>query len=108
MSISYAPRTADTADGFKIRRASTSQPSVIFLVATVQFADESFVLERMGSETVLRHPQWSLAGYGRDLMEAQRDLMEAAQELAEMLRDEDPSALSQEAQKMREFVLSLG
>jgi len=99
--------TADTARDLNVWRAATGRQSVTVVVATIPVGGQTFILDRVGAQMMLTHPQWSLMGCGDTIAEARQDLYSTARDLAELLRDEDRSLLTEEAQNLRAFVLAL-
>lgn len=69
---------------------------------------EMFRLERdpeLG--LVLRHPKWSLLGYGKTIRDAEQLLVERGQSLGEIMKDDFPLELDDEGLRLRDFVIRL-
>ena len=56
---------------------------------------------------VLQHPQWSLLGHGRTIVEAERLLLERARALGAILSGDLPFELDADALRMRDFLVRL-
>lgn len=71
-----------------------------------RFRGELFELE-IDDGVSLRHPQWSLMGTGKTLLEAEIDLLDEASEVAHAMLELPITALSFEAFRLREFLLRI-
>lgn len=56
---------------------------------------------------VLQHPQWSLLGHGRTVVDAERLLLERAKELGAILDGDFPFELDSDGLRMRDFLIRL-
>lgn len=105
-----ADRTDRVIEKHRIER-TTADTDIVFVSASGTAEEmifgERFVVERDGRDVLLTHPQWSLMGAGRTREEALLSLLEEAEDLATELAAADPSTLSSEAARLREFVLRL-
>lgn len=91
---------ADSASPI-VETSITGEPSEI------DVGGESFEMEREGGFVYLRHPVWSLSGFGQTLGEAEADLMREAIELREVLQDIPLAELAPEAVRLRDYLLTI-
>ena len=73
----------------------------------VVYGGERFSVSVCEGYVLLTHPRWSLVGVGLDLFSAELDLRSEAWDLYLVMVDDDPMELSQEAEKFRQFLISL-
>lgn len=66
---------------------------------------EEFFLEEADGQVFLTHPQWSLLGSGNNPPAAFASLITEARDLAKEMANDDPASLSNQARRLREFVL---
>ena len=72
-----------------------------------RFHGEPFELEIGDGVLSLRHPQWSLMGTGKTLLEAEIDLLDEAREVGYAMLELPIATLSFEAFRLREFLLRI-
>lgn len=69
--------------------------------------NERFILISKNNKIYLTHPIWSLSGMGKNLLDAELDLINDAKIIAEEYIHEVDKNLSQEAQKLKEFLIQI-
>ena len=68
---------------------------------------ERFLVNVAGGQVFLSHPQWSLIGTGDTMAAARENLLEEARQLAAVMIADDPATLSDEANRLRTYVLGV-
>jgi hypothetical protein len=101
--------TASTAPPPPAGAIATQSRTVVMPSADIKILGERFVVELEDGSVFIRHPRWSLLGYGASLKEAQAALREDALSVAEIWRTIPPEKMDAEALRLRDFlVLYLG
>jgi len=70
-------------------------------------AGEFFNIEHLDNQVFLTHPSWSLTGAGSNLLGAEEDLKERARMVADIYLSASPSEMTEQAQRLREFILNV-
>ncbi len=72
---------------------------------TVQIAGEEFLIEKEGEYIFLTHEEWSLSGFGRNLLEAEQMIYDQSRELLNTYMSWDLDKMTPQAVRLRDFIL---
>ncbi len=68
---------------------------------------EEFEIYSDGINIILTHPTWSLSGIGPTLIEAERNLYNESKYVYEHYKNYSPEELTEDALKLREFLIKI-
>lgn len=75
--------------------------------ATIWIEGQRFIVEPEGDVIYIRHPRWSLVGFGDSLAAAERNMRDEAAAVAKVWFDMSPASMDHEALKLRDFLVKL-
>jgi hypothetical protein len=77
------------------------------IIKNFTFYGQEFEVHVEDDEIILTHPTWSLSGMGKSFLEAERNLIQESKIALEHYINIPDSQLSEEAIKMKDFILQI-